>query len=175
MEHLLRDAAPENEFILGQRRIKNLYELVSVLNEISDIEFNYYSNDSKNDFSRWVKEVIKDETLAEDLVDCHTREETINCVESRIEWIEYEIENGAQVKEDPAWEKETFRKIPELEPLKPLDSFESLEKEKIKKEEQRKEHHTRIRFSFREFFIGLLIGLFFGIVIAKLLSYFNYL
>jgi len=184
MEHLLEDATPEHEFILGQRRIKNLHELVSVLKEISDIEFSYYSNDSKNDFSSWIRDIIKDETLAEDLLDCHKREETINCIESRIEWIKYEVENMVPEITEDSIEKIDFKikkedktqdEIPETNLFSEIPKESEFSgifgKDENKKTETVKSPKSYMSSTIKGFLIGLLIGLFIGIMIGRSLSF----
>ena len=52
-------------FVLSDgSRIHNLKELANGLDSMPDEVFYHHVNDSKNDFYNWIKEVIKDEELA---------------------------------------------------------------------------------------------------------------
>jgi len=188
MEHLLKDADSEHEFVLGSKRIKNLEDLVSVLKQISDEEFSFYVNENKNDFSTWIGKTIKDEELAEDLIDCHSRDETINCIESRIEWIKYEVEHKNSLSEKNAAEKNTEEtpmkktepeelKSPDMKSQEPFQNFESFKKNKINEEKhESKNEEARypkryVFYAVREFLFGLIFGIFIGIILSKLLSF----
>ncbi|MFT4303846.1 MAG: DUF5752 family protein [Candidatus Woesearchaeota archaeon] len=57
------------------RRLKDLYELIDALDSMSDEVFKYHVNESKNDFSNWIKEVMDDQTLAEDLKEVESKVE----------------------------------------------------------------------------------------------------
>ena len=61
---------PEHYFILctGQN-IKSLEELLDVLKKIDKKTFEYHVNDSKNDFSNWIRFVFKSKRLAETIAD----------------------------------------------------------------------------------------------------------
>jgi hypothetical protein len=62
-------------------------ELAEGLAAISDETFSYHSNAQKNDFSKWVREVIKDEKLASDLSTATTRLEAVGFVTSRLAFL----------------------------------------------------------------------------------------
>ena len=47
--------------------MSDMKELARALNEMSDEVYAYHANDTKNDFSNWIKDVFKDEELAKDL------------------------------------------------------------------------------------------------------------
>jgi hypothetical protein len=49
------------------REFKNLADLAAGFKAMSDQTFRYHSNETRNDFSKWVKDVIGDEKLAEEL------------------------------------------------------------------------------------------------------------
>lgn len=48
-------------------RLNNLHDLARTLEFMDDHTYNYHVNDSKNDFSNWVKEVLGISDLAENL------------------------------------------------------------------------------------------------------------
>jgi acetate kinase len=59
---------PEHYFVLyGGRVIKDLEELMHVFKTIDRKTFEYHVNDSKNDFSNWIRYVFKSRKLAENL------------------------------------------------------------------------------------------------------------
>ena len=52
------------------RVLKNLNELCDALMNMSDETFAYHVNDEKNDFAKWVDEVLNDPELAKKLKKC---------------------------------------------------------------------------------------------------------
>lgn len=49
------------------RMLKNIHELADALRTMSDDTYAFHANESKNDFTNWVKDIVKDDKLAEDL------------------------------------------------------------------------------------------------------------
>lgn len=81
------DAAikPEEYFKLSNGRIlKNLYELLNALKGIDDETFAFHVNENKNDFGNWVRDIFKDEQLAESIFSSKSKDEIINAVESKL-------------------------------------------------------------------------------------------
>ena len=58
------------------RTLANMSELGDALRNISDETFNFHVNSDKNDFSNWVRDVIKDEKLANEAM--QVAEKSIN-------------------------------------------------------------------------------------------------
>jgi hypothetical protein len=59
---------PENYFILCTGGIiKNVKELALTIDYLSDEEFRHHVNDERNDFSNWLRDVFKEEILADAL------------------------------------------------------------------------------------------------------------
>lgn len=84
----LADVPPDKQFWCSDgRELKNLAELEAALNEMSDDTFRSHTNETKNDFSNWVKDVIGDEKLARDLQKSTTRIQAATNVASRIAWL----------------------------------------------------------------------------------------
>jgi hypothetical protein len=54
---------------------RNIHELIDGFDRMSDDIFAYHCNENKNDFWRWVVDVIQDEKLAEDLKNAKSRQE----------------------------------------------------------------------------------------------------
>jgi len=66
------------------KELKNLAELERALRQMSEETFSYHSNQTKNDFSIWVRDVIGDEELAENLKKSTTRTQAARHVNERI-------------------------------------------------------------------------------------------
>ena len=64
--------------------IRNVLELPTALKNMSDDTFNYHVNKERNDFGKWVKEVIGDKTLAATLGRVRSRKGAIRAVNKRI-------------------------------------------------------------------------------------------
>ncbi|MBW2995828.1 hypothetical protein KY332_00850 [Candidatus Woesearchaeota archaeon] len=55
--------------------IKSVKELAFAMDYLSDEELNHHVNESKNDFSSWVRDVFKEYRLAEIISDIKDRKE----------------------------------------------------------------------------------------------------
>ena len=65
----LGNIAPEQCFWVNNGPVlKNLEELANAIPQMSDETFNHHVNNEKNDFSNWIKDVIGDVNLANDLL-----------------------------------------------------------------------------------------------------------
>jgi hypothetical protein len=73
------------------RSIKNLTELKKVLIDISDETFHYHLSEGRNDFSKWVREVVGDDKLAEALGKTTSRMQASRVVAERISFLESKI------------------------------------------------------------------------------------
>ena len=69
------------------RVVKNLPELESALKEMSEETFRYHSSETKSDFSNWVRDVIGDEKLSQDLQKSANRTQAVKKVADRITWL----------------------------------------------------------------------------------------
>ena len=67
--------------------LKNMAELEMALKQMTEGTFRYHLNQTKNDFSTWVRDVIGDEELASDLQDSSTRAQAARYVSNRISQI----------------------------------------------------------------------------------------
>ena len=87
-ERLLADVPGEYVFRSHDGEIlKNLSELGRALSNMSDETFAFHANAQKNDFSNWVRDVIKDEKLATELVKSPTQSEAAARVADRINFL----------------------------------------------------------------------------------------
>jgi hypothetical protein len=67
--------------------VKNLDELVAALRAMSDETFRYHAAVDNNDFSNWVRDVIGDRTLANQLQKAMTQATAARKVETRLGWL----------------------------------------------------------------------------------------
>ncbi len=63
---------------------RDMKELAEGLLKMSDDVFAYHANTEKNDFSNWVRDVIKDEKLAYDLEQATGKAQAAGCVATRL-------------------------------------------------------------------------------------------
>ena len=81
----LCDAAPEQCFWVNNGTIlKNLDELENALEQMGNDAYSYHANREKNDFSRWVHDVIGDQKLANDLLSSKNKESAVKKVRNRL-------------------------------------------------------------------------------------------
>jgi len=66
------------------KTLKKLADLETALKEMSDDTFRFHANDAKNDFTKWVNEVIGDARLAADLTKAASRLQAARAVGTRI-------------------------------------------------------------------------------------------
>jgi len=101
MSHRLNDVAPRQEFVTcAGEKINNLYSLSKALSAMSDDVFSHHVNSSKNDFYRWVFDVVKDYTLARQLNRASSRAKMHRVVKQRIYDLEKTTENVVDVPEN---------------------------------------------------------------------------
>lgn len=87
---MLNDVSDEHAFwCCDGVIIKNLEGLYSALKHMSQRTFHYHVNHEKNDFSKWVKEVVGDNTLARQLDKTATRASMEAKILQRIEWLKH--------------------------------------------------------------------------------------
>jgi hypothetical protein len=71
-----RKIEPEFYFWLCDGRlIKDLEELTQVMKDMKDDVFNFHVNDYKNDFSNWIRDIIKNEKLAQEVSKTKTKKD----------------------------------------------------------------------------------------------------
>jgi hypothetical protein len=70
------------------KSIKNLAELRKALIDMSDETFHHHLEGERNDFSKWVREVVGDEQLASDLAKAKSRLQASRVVAERISLLE---------------------------------------------------------------------------------------
>src|SRR3989338_5512140 len=74
---ILGEAPVEHHFVVADgRKLKNIIELADALETMSEEIFRNHSNEFRNDFSSWVKDVFYDHSLAEDISRAKNKLET---------------------------------------------------------------------------------------------------
>jgi hypothetical protein len=88
-ERILSNVSPDFYFRVKDNTIvKNLHELYDVLNNIDEESFKHHANEERNDFSNWVRDIHKDEKLANTLIKCKTKEEMAENIKKRIIYLD---------------------------------------------------------------------------------------
>jgi len=93
VEKRLGDVSQEKQFWCHDGRyLKNLQELEANLEQITEEAFRHHVNETKNDFSNWVRDVIGDDKLSRDLQKSATRTQAAKSVAERIISLKKKIE-----------------------------------------------------------------------------------
>lgn len=94
---LLADVPGDQVFWCCDGRVmRNLTDLEKALDSMSDEAFAHHANEERNDFSIWVRGVIRDETLAKSLEKSVNRSQAAKKVAERINVLE------GKLREKPA-------------------------------------------------------------------------
>ena len=92
---ILKDAKPENRFWVNNGPVVvNIYELAAAIENMDTRTFDYHVNKNKNDFSKWVKETLNDQGLAEDLLKTTNKKKIIKKIKKRISYIEKRLDEA---------------------------------------------------------------------------------
>ena len=84
----LADVAQGKQFWCSDGRVlKNLLELKSALEQMSEDTFRHHSNETRSDFSNWVRDAIGDDKLSRDLQKSKTQAQAAKAVGNRITWL----------------------------------------------------------------------------------------
>ena len=90
-EKFLSDCPPEKAFWTCNGTIaRNIYELVSSIRALNDDGFQYHvnSNNHKNDFAKWINDVLLDQYLAKQLNGVLDKGKYLAVIEKRIKQLE---------------------------------------------------------------------------------------
>lgn len=81
----LRNVSPENSlWIINGDILRSLRELIKELKIMNEEAFRFHVNKEKNDFAKWVREVIGDRKLAAKLRKAKTRDKALRFINERI-------------------------------------------------------------------------------------------
>lgn len=90
---ILADVRPEQCFWVNNGPIlRNIHEIYDAIAYMKDETLRHHINDEKNDFSNWVRDVLKDGELADSLSRAKSREKILKKIKSRIKFLEEKIE-----------------------------------------------------------------------------------
>ena len=85
---LLSNVPEHHVFICCDGRlIRSIRDLGKTLAHMNEDVFKYHANHDKNDFSRWVRNVIGDEKLAKDLSQADSKNKTLKELSRRITFL----------------------------------------------------------------------------------------
>ena len=88
----LGDVADEKRFWCQDGKVvKNIKELGKTLNDTSDDIFHYHAGEGRNDFSNWVRDVVGDNKLANDLSKAKSRIQAGKAVAQRVSFLESKL------------------------------------------------------------------------------------
>ena len=91
-KRILADASPEQCFWVNNGPvIKNLSEMSDSLASMKDDIFKHHVNKEKNDFGNWVRDVLKDAELADEIAGIKSKERILKKVRSRLKKLEITI------------------------------------------------------------------------------------
>jgi hypothetical protein len=91
-QRVLRHVADERRFYCHDGKIlNNLYELKNALEKMNHACYNHHVTNEKNDFARWVREVLGDDKLANELSKVTSQKEASLFVKDRIAWLQERV------------------------------------------------------------------------------------
>lgn len=71
-------------WVCDDQILSNLKDLAGALSRMSDETYRYHVNPEKNDFAKWVGEVLQDKILAAYLLEAESRQEAEKMVQDRL-------------------------------------------------------------------------------------------
>jgi hypothetical protein len=67
--------------------LNNIYDLKTALGRMHASTYRHHVTEEKNDFARWVREVLGDDKLSRDMANCQNQKEAAVTVSERITWL----------------------------------------------------------------------------------------
>ncbi|MFH1637525.1 MAG: hypothetical protein ABIB71_03815 [Candidatus Woesearchaeota archaeon] len=137
---LLEEVPWEKQFWTHDGRvIRAIEDMEEIFKTMDDNVFAQHVNDWKNDFAKWVREVVGDEVLADELIKTKDRKSSISIVKKRVRKIKREM----RIKSEGWWKTFLGDTIDFLGTLHPATLF----------------HPTAFK---KGFVFGLVLGLIIG-------------
>jgi hypothetical protein len=88
-ERILGEVPSDKCFICGDGCIhRTLSDLQSCLSHMDEQTFSHHVTSYKNDFSNWVRDVMGDVELADELTKAKTRKDTAGLIKKRLAWLQ---------------------------------------------------------------------------------------
>jgi len=175
--------------------IRSLFELSKALDSMQEAVFTHHVNANRNDFYNWIKDVVKDKALAEDVLNSRTNKEMQKFIRSAIERdITKKMAKPAKKTAPAKKAKETVQKAKEvvdntkkhiktikiktdgIEKFKKAISnfFKTPKKEKTFGKVHPKDMALGIKCPYKhwrcgvlEFLFGIIIGLLIALILTK--------
>lgn len=83
--NILADVQPQYNFIVCDGKVvKNIQELHSALQKMSEETYKYHANREKNDFANWISDILKDAGLAQRIRTSSSKQEAAKILEKVI-------------------------------------------------------------------------------------------
>ncbi|MEK6947449.1 MAG: DUF5752 family protein [Nanoarchaeota archaeon] len=90
---ILADVKPEQCFWVNNGPIiRNLQEMADTLSYMKNETFKHHVNEEKNDIANWVKDVLRDEELADEIKRFTSKEKILRKIKNEIKFLEKNIE-----------------------------------------------------------------------------------
>src|SRR3989338_4667464 len=84
-DKVLNNIKPEEYFYLKNGRVlKNLYEFTNSLASMDDETFKHHVNKERNDFAEWIRHVLKDEGIANQISRLKNRGSILKKINKRL-------------------------------------------------------------------------------------------
>lgn len=88
-KRILSNTSPEKAFWLNNGPVlKSIIELAAAAKKLTPQQFLHHANNTKNDFAKWVDEVIHDSELARRLRKIKTKEDLDKAVTGRLKQLQ---------------------------------------------------------------------------------------
>ena len=89
VERILADVKPEQSFWVNNGPIvRNLQEMADTLAYMKEETFRHHVNEQKNDISNWIRDVLKDNELANSIMDIKSKEKILKKIRERIYFLD---------------------------------------------------------------------------------------
>ncbi len=88
-KRILSNTPPEKAFWVNNGQVlRSIIELANAAKKLTDQQFIHHVNKAKNDFAKWVDEVVKDSELARELRRIKTKDDLANAVTARLKQLQ---------------------------------------------------------------------------------------
>ena len=88
-KRILSNTAPDRAFWVNNGPVvKSVIELATAAKKLTPVQFMHHVNNAKNDFAKWVDEVIRDSELAQHIKKAKTREDLAGAVTGRLKQLQ---------------------------------------------------------------------------------------
>ncbi|MBW2977178.1 hypothetical protein KY347_07085 [Candidatus Woesearchaeota archaeon] len=85
---ILADANPEQCFWMNDGQVlKNLGELYKALSKAKKETYKHHVNKEKNDFSNWIRDILGDKKLADDLLRTKSKKDAVAKIRQRLQYL----------------------------------------------------------------------------------------